>query len=205
MRRTLNKYSLHITLLLFFLLIGVPILVFANSKSTENRTQALATTTVQFSPSSSSSSPITATIGTSTSLDVYVIPNENQVSYISLEVLYDTNYFDTNSVTFVTNSETTLQLREGPIYTTGKIQVAYDIGNNAENVLRTQTKVGTLIIKPIAETSKRSMSKIQFGTQTTALSLTSNDSAQENVISNTLPAYFRINAPSTGGKGKDPR
>ena len=111
---------------------------------------------------------------------------------------YDPMYFDPTTAAFVIDNQSPLSIREGPIYGAGTISVSLDIGNNTDNALRTQTKIGSIVLKPIAKTPRKTNTSISFGKLTKVVSLSSADSAQENVLSNAIPAYISIG----GVKGK---
>lgn len=201
MKKKFSKHTLFLTVIVLLLLIGLPSILFAVNNSTDSRSRAVASTTLRFSPPSSSLSPLKAIVGTSIPLDVYITPNSNLVSFVRLEINYNSTYFDSATTVFVVDSLSKLNLREGPTYTPGKISVSFDIGSVMENALTQDTKIGTVVLKPLNKTSRKSpVTSVSFGQSTTILSTASTDSSQENVLSSTSPAFITVSNPPKGGK-----
>lgn len=201
-----RKHTGLLAIIIVVLLLGLPTFLFAVSKPTNLSSNANAATTLSFSPTSSTSSPIKATVGTGTTLDLYLTPNTNAVSFINLELLYDPAFFTANQSSFVLDTQSNLLVREGPVLSQGRIAVSLGIGSNYDLAIKQKTKIATITLNPIAKTSKRGTTSLRFGSNTYVLSIGSSDSPQENVISSTQPAIFTISSVSTGGgKGKPPR
>jgi len=179
-------------IIIIVLIVGLLAVVLSISRSTDDRSRAQAASTLRFSPSSTPSNPLKAVIGTSLPIAVYVSPNSNIISYIQLEITYDPSNFDPATAVFVLDGMSPLSLREGPLYEPGKVTVSLDIGNNVDNALKSDTKIGTLSLKPIAKTTRKRTSVVQFGATTSILSLGSVDGSQENVLSGSTPAYVSI-------------
>ena len=191
MKKLIKNRSLSL-IIIIVLIVGLLAVVLSISRSTDDRSRAQAASTLRFSPSSTPSNPLKAVIGTSLPLAVYVSPNSNIISYVQLELTYDPGYFDPTTAVFVLDGMSPLVLREGPLYEPGKLIVSLDIGNNVENALKSDTKIGTLSLKPINKTTRKGTSVVQFGTTTSILSLGSADGSQENVLAGSTPSYVNI-------------
>lgn len=198
--RTILKNRSTALIIIIILIVGLLAVVLSATRSTDLRSRAVAATTLNFSPASTPSTPLKAVIGTTLPLGVYITPNSNLVSYVLLEITYDPTYFDSTSAVFVLDAMSTLNLREGPIYESGKVTISFDIGNDVSKAVNSQTKIGTLSLKPIAKTPRKSTTLVRYGASTTILSLGSADSTQENVLAGTTPAYVVVSAPTKGNR-----
>lgn len=177
-------------------IIAIPLILLLVQQKQDTRTHAAASSTLYFNPSSSSSSPIQGTIGQNMALDLNVDPGTNQVSFAKVEIDYDPTLFTpdpTNPV--VVNSQAYLEVLEGPVLTTGKIEIAISIGANTQHVIQSPTKLLTVNLKPIASSNNQNTS-ITIGPDTELRSLTDGN---DNVYSsgNPIPAIVRVAAAPT--------
>lgn len=162
----------------------------------ENRSRALASTTLSFQPASTQTSPIVKYVNQTVPLDVYVDPGTNMISLVKLEINYDsTRLQPTTATPFVVNSAAFPVTLEGPSYTTGKITVTVSIGSDRTKAVTTLTKVGT--INFIAAGLSYGTTTVSYGAATQALSIGPNDQATENVLSQEIPAYIQVSALPT--------
>lgn len=191
-----SKYRLLLGALVIALLIGLPAILLATNKTTDNRSNAYAATTLAFSPSSSTSNPLKAVVGTPLPLDIIITPQTNIVSTVTLDISYDPIYFTADESSFVLDSTSKMGVQDGPIASPGKIKVTLGIGSDGANAIRSATKIGTLRLTPIAKTSKRAQTNVQFGAQTIILSINSTDGSQENVFQSGIPAIVVVSAPT---------
>lgn len=164
-------------------------------QSTESRAEK--TVILSYEPSFTQASPMQIPVGTTFSLDVYVDPGTNSVSYIKTEILYDATKFEIAGG-FIPNQEVFSQIVESPLNTPGKIVTTLSIGTDLTRALRAKTKVGTLTLKALTNAPVNSQTDITFGPGSQILSVNSNDSFDENVLARTIPVTIAINQPPSG-------
>lgn len=193
----MHKKQLAILSLIIIFAIGIPVTLLIFSKQQEIRSHAEKSTTLYFVPSSSDSIPIQTQVGNAIPLDVTVNPGTNLVSFIKLEILYDSTKFEmAGKNPFQSNTTAFPQIIEGPILSPGKILITLSIGTDPSKAIRQITSVGILNLKALNSTTDESTDKsttlVTYGTNTQVLALGSNASATENVLSNTQPAIISI-------------
>ncbi len=181
------------------ILIAIPLTLYLLQQQQELRSNAQAASTLSFTPESSPSTPIQVGVGDPVDLDLYVDPGTNLVSIVRLEVQYDdtklTTATSSGGEAFEKNAVDFPSVREGPIYSDGKVQVTLSIGSDLTKPIQTKTKIGTLHLKAIAKTD--TPTQVLYSTQSQVLSLSgpdtgSSDQASENVLSATTPAIINI-------------
>lgn len=178
-------------------LVGLPATIFLAQRPQEQRSRAGASTTLSFTPSTTLASPGQKQVGNTVSFDVMIEPGTNLPSTVKLEMQYDPTKFQANGPSsFVPNTTAFPATLEGPIVTANSVLVSLSIGSDATKAIRTSTKVGTLTLTAIGPTTG-SPTSVTFGSRTQVLSLAQNDSASENVLATSNPAYITINPVAT--------
>ena len=182
-----------IVLLLYLGFVGV----LWQKKQQEIRTGATSSTTLFFSPTTSQATPITKKVNDTFSLDVMLMPGTNIVSFTALDIQYDASKVALDqTLPIAVNTQAFPQTLEGPAITPGQLKVQLSIGSDPTNAVQQVTKVATLKFKALASTGS-TPTKISIGTQSSALSIASGDSSNENVLGSSSPAYIAISG--TGG------
>ncbi|MBI5045033.1 MAG: PKD domain-containing protein [Candidatus Levybacteria bacterium] len=187
------------------ILIAIPITVFLLQQQQELRSRAAASSILSFTPTSTASNPIQVKNGDAADLDIFIDPGSNLVSFIKLELQYDSQKLATvgagpNGEVFEKNADAFPENRGVPKFEDGKVTITVATGDDTNKVIRTKTKVGTLHLKAIAKTD--TPTQVIFGGQTLALSTAgpstgSNDTFSENVLllSSLLPAIINVVEP----------
>lgn len=186
--------------LIVLVLIGIPITIYLLQQQQEVRSRAQAATTLNFTPTSSASVPLQAKVDDVIDLKLNVDPSSNLVSFVRLEIQYDSSKLATASGTggtdaFEPNSVAFPTINEGPVYEDGKILVTLSVGSDPTKAIQTPTEIGTLHLRALAGTD--TPTQVIYGTQTQVLSIGSTDQASENVLSSTTPAVIDIVTPTT--------
>lgn len=180
------------------LLIGIPITIYFLQKQQETRTRAQKSTNLTFTPESSQATPIQKNIGDSIPLDIMVDPGSNLVSYVKLSIQYDPDKLATDSASaFTANNLVFPTVFEGPIYSSGKIEVTLSVGPDPTKAVQTLSKAGTVIFKALANTADGQPTLVTYSSATQVLSIGPSDQASENVLSSTTPATIVISGSST--------
>ena len=175
------------------LIIGIPLTIYYLQQQQETRTRAQKSTVLKFAPDSTSTSPIKKSIGDSIPLDIMVDPGVNLVSFVKLQIKYDTDKLATaSSNAFVPNSVVFPTVLEGPIYSNGKIEVTLSVGPDPTKAVQSLAKAGTITFKTQAATNDGQPTLVTYGVTTQVLSVGSTDQAAENVLSSTVPAAIAI-------------
>lgn len=199
-----HKYfKVAATVMVLFL----PIILVVNQQEKETRSRASASTTLSFSPTTTSTNPLVKKIGDSFSLDLIVEPGSNTISSIKLDIIYDPTKVSLSSTNPLAVNETVFsEIIEGPIYTSGRIQIILAAGPNLSSSITTASRALTLNLVAKNTTSQ---TLVSFGSNNFIYSVSSNNSGGENVLSTTIPAYLNIvkanGKNSGGGKDKPPR
>ncbi len=175
---------------ILILLIAIPLTLYFIQQQQEIRSRAQAATTLSFTPPTSS-----VNVGDVVSLDLMVNPNSNLVSFVRLEILYDSTKLATASgnqgKAFEPNTLAFPSITEGPIYEDGRILVTLSVGSDPTKAIQTPTKVATFQF--IAKEPTTTPTQVTLGpTQTQVLSIGPEDQASENVLSSTSPAAISI-------------
>lgn len=175
------------------LIIGIPVTIFYLQKQQETRSRAQPSTVLKFTPESTQSAPIQKGIGDLIPLDVMVDPGSNLVSFVKLSIIYDADKLATDSANaFAPNTIVFPNVLEGPVYSSGKIEVTLAIGPDPTKVIQSLAKAATFTFKAIAPTPDGQPTLVTYGSTTEVLSTGPNDQASENVLSSTVPAAIAI-------------
>lgn len=183
-----------IVALLVLGLVVLPITIFFFQKTQETRSRAEKTVNLVFEPNSQKDA-LQIPAGTTFTVDVYVNPGANSVSFVKVEMLYDTTKFALAGG-FIPNRDAFSQIIEGPINTPGKVTATLSVGSDLSKALRTNTKIGILALKALNNVPANTVSDISFGPGSQALSVSNNSSFDENVIANKTPLTVKINRPN---------
>lgn len=182
--------------ILFLGLVVLPLTIFFISQQQENRSRAEKTVDLSYDPSASqSASLLQIPAGSTFTVDVYMDPGTNAVSYLKVEMVFDPTKFEPAGG-FIPNMQAFSQV-QGSVVTTGKETVTLSVGSDFTKAVKTKTKIGTLSLKALDNVPANTITQIGFGTGTEALSVSSNSSFDENVIATTTPISVQINKPIT--------
>ena len=190
------------------MMVMLPLILVVNNQQKETRSQAEASTTLTFNPVTLPNTPLQKKVGDNFYLDIMLNPGKNLVSLIKLDITYDPAKISLSSTNpLVVNSEIFPQILEGPVYSTGRIQVVLSVGSDLSKAISTQSRAATV---NFVANSPASQTLVSFGTGTSVSSVASTDLSGENVLSTTSPAYITISkatgknggAGNGGGKGK---
>jgi len=186
-------------------LIVLPITIFFFQQRQITNSNAEKTVVLSYGPDTSSeSAAISVSPGSAVPLDVYVDPGTNSVSFIKLIMNYDPTKFAlvgtgftpvqefTHNPTLALSTQAPLQVIAGPVTTTsGQVAITLSVGANPTAVIAAKTNIWTLELKAFS-TDPASSSTVNFGSQSTVLSVSSGTNFNENVIANTLLATIQI-------------
>lgn len=174
------------------LILALPLFIILLQRNQENRSNATAATTLALSLPSSNTpitqdDPITLTLtadpGTS-----------NLLSIISFVITYDKTKVAPATIPFTLNpSLTGWKAVSSPKVdsTAGTISATYSVGNDPTQAIQKLTPLGTLSFTAIAGTEGQKTT-IGFGSTSAVYSLGSSDTANENVLTTTVPVQFTI-------------
>jgi hypothetical protein len=175
------------------LLVGIPVTVYLLQQEQETRTRAQKSTVLKFTPDSSQTSPIQKNVGETIPLDIMVDPGTNLVSFVKLSIQYDSDKLEAEGTdAFVPNTVVFPTVLEGPVYSTGKIEVTLSVGPDPTKAIQSLAKAGTVTFKALADTPAGQPTLVTYGVTTQVLSIGSTDQASENVLSSSTPAAIAI-------------
>lgn len=193
----LNGKRLFLFGFIFIILVGVPITIYLLQQQQEARSRAEKSTNLTFTPDSSQANPIQKQINDMIPLDIMVNPGTNLVSYVKLSIQYDPDKLGVNEAdAFIPNTGVFPTVLEGPIYSSGKIEITLSVGPNPTDAVQNLAKAGTITFKAIENTADGLPTLVTYGTVTQVLSIGSGDQASENVLSSTTPATIAIGGTS---------
>ncbi|HVA96990.1 MAG TPA: VWA domain-containing protein [Candidatus Acidoferrales bacterium] len=177
-------------LLLALVILPVTLFFFQQNQITSSRAEK--TVDLSFEPGfSQTDNALHIPAGSTFTLDVYLDPGANAVSFVKLEMLYDSTKFEPAGG-FIPDQNVFTQIVEGPVDQPGKVTATLSIGSDLSKALKVRTKIGTLALKA-RDNATNADSVISFGSGTQALSISNNSSYSENVIANTTPVTININ------------
>lgn len=184
---------------IFVLLVAIPLTVYILQKQQEVRSRAAAATKLYFSQPSQTTPPLTTlqkAVGETFDLDIIVDPgtNQNQVSFIKLNITYDGSRLNVVDSKLDVNETAFPAILEAPSYTSGNTSVTISVGADPAKVITTVTKVATITFKVAAVTVDPRISIAFTGSQ--VLSIASSDQPSENVLANSIPLSLTI-VPAT--------
>jgi len=182
---------------ILILLIGIPVAVYLVQQQTSTSIHAEQSTNLAFSPTSSATAPIQSTVGSSIPLNITVDPGKNLVSFVKLEIQYDPSVLATASANaFSANTNAFPSVLEGPIYSSGKIDVTLSVGPDPTKAIQQEVTAATVTFTALKNTPPGTPTLVTYTTNTQVLSIGPNDQASENVLSSATPATIAIGASS---------
>lgn len=170
------------------------------NKTHDPRTKAAGSTTISLVPASSSKQ-----VGDSIDLDMMIDPGTNLVSFVKFQVQFDPTKIQLATDPFTIDTTSFAVKVEGPIKTDNTLGESVSVGADATKVIQKPSKIGTLHLKAIAPTGGVATT-VTFTDLTQALSIGSNETPRQNVLSSTNPANITIGANSsiTPSEGVNP-
>lgn len=183
--------------LLLLALVILPVTLYFFQQHQVTKSNAEKTVDLTFEPGfSQTNNSLFIPAGSTFTLDVYLDPGANAVSFVKLEMLYDATKFEPAGG-FIPDQNVFSQIVEGPIDQPGKVTATLSVGTDLSKAITVRTKIGTLALKALKNVPANTTSVVSFGSGTQALSVSSNSSYEENVIANTTPVTIKINKPPT--------
>ncbi|MBI1982301.1 MAG: hypothetical protein HYS68_01835 [Candidatus Levybacteria bacterium] len=168
---------------IFVLLLVIPLTVYILQKQQEVRSRAVAATKLYFSQPSQTAELTTLqkTIGETFNLDIVVNPgtNQNQISFIKLNITYDSAKIEVVDPKLRINATAFPATLEAPSYTSGIASVTVSVGADPASVITQVTKVADITFK-VKATSPSTTSIAFTGSQ--VLSIATSDQPSENVL-----------------------
>ena len=195
--RSKNIFLLGLIVLLF---LSVPLTIFVLQRNQENRSSAAKSTTLYFDTTTPGATKVVKP-GEEFVLDLYVNPGNNLVSTVRYAFAFDPAVFTPVPEKFNPNLDVFRQVVEGPIYSTGQAIGVVTIGNNPTGAVSQPTRVASFSFKTSSNTSLLTGTKqielLTGSDQTQVFSISSNDSASENVLESAVPATISFDIPPT--------
>jgi Mg-chelatase subunit ChlD len=183
--------------LLLLALIILPVTLYFFQQQQTTSSHAEKTVDLTFEPGfSQTDNSLHIPAGSTFTLDVYLDPGANAVSFVKLEMDYDPTKFEPAGG-FIPDQNIFSQIVEGPVDQPGKITATLSVGSDLSKAIKTRTKIGTLALKALDNAPANATSMISFGSSTQALSVSSNSSYNENVVANSTPVTVQINKAQT--------
>jgi len=177
------------------LLIVLPVTLYMYRQNQVTNTEAEKTVNLTFAPGfSQTANSLYIPAGSTFTLDVYLDPGANSVSFVKLEMDYDATKF-APAGGFIPDQNVFSQIVES-VDQPGKITATLSVGTDLSKAVKVKTKIGTLALKAL-DNAPSTSSVISFGPSTQALSVSNNSSYNENVIANQTPVTIQINKPQT--------
>lgn len=161
-------------------------------KKAETKQKGGRTTTLSFAPESSLASPIVTKQGEIVTLEVYLDPGKNLVSFANLEIRYDPAKLTLVQPDGFISNDALPSLLNGPIYTPGKIEVTMSIGADPKKGLEKTTKIAAISFRATSPTGNNAPTEVSFGPAMQILSLAPEDGASENVFLSGSTALIAI-------------
>jgi len=193
---TITNKHVIVGIVLLAIFISIPLTISMLSKEQQDQSNAAASTSLSFTPGSSTSAPISAKVGGTVNLDLYVNPGTNDVSFVKYIVSYDPSKVKLVTTDPVDLNSTVFTNVEGPVITSGQIAQSVSIGSDPTKVITQSTRVATLHFTAIASTNGGT-TPVTFNSTTEALSAGPSEQASENVLSTTSPAIITISGASS--------
>lgn len=182
-------------LVMSFVLMSVIFLVSLVRKNTNQQTGAVPATTLSFAPTSSQTAPLQKNPGEQVVVDIMIEPGTNAVSFLTVFLQYDNGKLQYVPNSFQPNTAAFPVTNEGPVLNAGSFAVKVSIGSDPTKAVVAPVKVGSVTFTALDGTGTVPTT-ITYTAQTSALSIGANDSAVENVIATTEPAYVAISGIS---------
>jgi hypothetical protein len=173
------------------ILVTIPLTVRQLSQQQNENGHAATGASLAFTPSSTTTTPIQANVGNPIDLDINVDPGSSLVTFVRFQVTYDPTKVQLVTANPVTLNSSIFTNVEGPVLNTGSLAESVSIGSDPTKAISKVTKVATLHFTAVGGTNGGTTT-ITYGTLSQALSSSSNDQANQNVLSTTTPAVIAI-------------
>lgn len=195
------------------LLVVIPLTVYLVQQQQKLKAGATPATTVAFVPPTK-----TVNVGDTFFFDISLNPGTNQVSFVKLTINYDSSVLTLAPTTNYTNNSNCgthslcpntniFSVLQGPTENSGNATITLSATQNGQNsITTTQTSIARITFKATAPSSS---TQVSFGSDTQALSISSTDQFNENVLLSTQPATITIGGtasptPSASPTGQVP-
>src|SRR5579872_3477103 len=132
--KTLNKQVI-VGLILLAILISIPLTVSLLSKEQQNHSNAASSTSLSFTPTSSTTAPITANVGDTINLNLFVNPGTNDVTFVKYQVSFDPTKVQLVTSDPVDLNNTVFTNVEGPVATSSTLAQSVSIGSDPTKVI----------------------------------------------------------------------
>ncbi len=183
-------------------LVGLVGAVFLIQRQTQLESRAADATTLYFEPQTTASNPLQEGIDDPISLDIMLDPGTKLVSIVKIDVAFDPSKVRPIAQSaFLPNTESFSEMMQQPVIGTDKISAVVSIGANPTKAVNTVTKVATIQLQPLSGTDANTPTQIVFTTQSQVFSLSEDVAHNQNVLSETSPAYIALSdvGSATGG------
>jgi hypothetical protein len=187
-----GKKLLVIFLIIFFF-VGMGATIYMVQKQQETQSHAQKATVITLTPPNQS-----AAAGEEASLDVSLNPGTNQVTFVKLNIKFDSDKFDGSGVEFIANPNSPLQMASGGFtnVSDGEVSVVLQIGADPTKVIQQTTTIGTfnLPIKSDAAAGTTTININKQASQVRSLGGGGKDAFSENVLNDGIGAKVTIGA-----------
>ena len=188
--KMLHKKNISLVILL---ILSLFLLIIARLLATpkETRQQATGAARLYFTPATSSSGPIQKNINDTITLDLMLDPSSSRISFLRFDIIYDATKLSVSGPSAVQINSTTFPvILEGPVLTPGKVAASLSVGSDPTKAFSSTSNVARITFTALATTN--GPIQITMGDLTQALSIGANDSATDNVLGSTEPAFIQI-------------
>lgn len=194
----MRNAAMNQKLVLFFgfllAILSLPLFINRMQNSQETRSRAAQSASIYITPNTTSSSPLLKSVGETFSIDIVLNPDVNIASFIKLEMVYDASKLTASSQVNI-NTSVLPEVLEAPVVNNGKITASLGVGSNPALAITGITRIATVTFT--ARSATTTPTQISFGSNTQVLSLSSDTSANENILASKLPAYITITTTTT--------
>lgn len=193
MRSLLSSKKTVILVTCLILLIVLPLLLSVSQKKQETRSGAHPATTLVFSPAN-----VTLQRNQTTTVDIYLDPGTNWVTFARLVITYDATKMEPSGNKLVIDTTNGFPAVESPpAYTAGRITTTLSIGGSTERLIRTRKKIASLTmhVLPTATCPSGTSCRVNVtfdATQSKLYSINPSDSRNQNVLSAITPLTVTI-------------
>lgn len=181
------------------ILLAIPFSVYIAQKRQNISSKAAPSTSLSFSPPSA-----TIKVGDPVSLDVWLNPGTNQVSFVKLSIsIVDPAKFTIVSLTENKDGNALSNIVDAPQYdnTAGTAKISLSIGADPAEAIKVKTRIATLQLKATAAITPPSPNVKFEISDMQVLSIAIPDSTSENVLlplSSSTPATVTVTSIATG-------
>src|SRR5882672_2980181 len=152
-------------------LIILPVTLFFFQQQQVTQGHAEKTVDISYEPGfSQTTTPLYIPTGSTFTLDVYLDPGTNSVSFVKLEMAYDPTKFEPAGG-FIPDQTVFSQIVEGTVTQPGKVTTTLSVGSDLSKAVKTRTKIGTLALRALNNAPANTTTTVSFGSGTEALSV----------------------------------